>query len=600
MSTTSEHPDHTVPVDETVQTTEQETDETTESTTAEQKADETTEPTMTEQEADESDNSAIIDQKAQPAEPAPVEQMFELTDSTPVESTESTESTDSAPVEQKNDTSTALVTADDGLNNIGKLLTEVSELLNDNLAEAEMSTLSTDVPVQPTTLSLFNTSGTPEFSETDKKPIDVEVIPDKKDTESKQEKEMTKYYLLTTYKDDFWRKYPYRSSGNNTITLKETDNSFLVSENGLMDFFKSPQGHVWIREVYIDNTVELGVCSGIPENCWCYRHTNYCEELEVVLGNKFSLLNPQTCWYLNLPVKPDLTNYGPELYQEVLTFDNNIVSKLQAGITTPEKQDNAVADMIKSLTTYFPSSLYPKISAFYSSSYYKLFPSTEEIVPYVVTQRRFLSQTFYKVTCKSENHNNYQYKTGMNVLTDTFNGNPHSDCVSGGLYFTTLHDVHNYYNFGVWLREVTLPFYSPSFKFVAGQSKDKKWQGNMIIFAPQKWRANMIIFGERFSLYSSLTYAYLNMPYYKQLTHEHVVLGEVTTLLGLKNSKHISDKKFTDEQKALKKRIDTDYAAIQYINNTSFYGDMSFVKYLAFGVIGTVGLVLGAKLFTRR
>jgi hypothetical protein len=92
-------------------------------------------------------------------------------------------------------------------------------------------------------------------------------------------------------------------------------------------------------------------------------------------------------------------------------------------------------------------------------------------------------QTYYKVTNKDENHNDFQYKDGLNVDSIPFNSDPNESCVPGGLYFTDLDHVIKFLNYGCWIREVKIP-------------KDAK-----VIEDPNgnKWRADKIILGKKYS-----------------------------------------------------------------------------------------------------
>jgi len=55
---------------------------------------------------------------------------------------------------------------------------------------------------------------------------------------------------------------------------------------------------------------------------------------------------------------------------------------------------------------------------------------------------------------KDENHNGFQYQTGLNIDTESFN--PSGYCTSGGLYFVK-EDVLAFLPKGKWIRTVTLP-----------------------------------------------------------------------------------------------------------------------------------------------
>lgn len=71
----------------------------------------------------------------------------------------------------------------------------------------------------------------------------------------------------------------------------------------------------------------------------------------------------------------------------------------------------------------------------------------------------FGNKTFYKLTNKSECHNGFTFKTGLNV--DTMPFNPTSKCQSGGIYFCEKDKFHKWLNYNndfmCWYREVSIP-----------------------------------------------------------------------------------------------------------------------------------------------
>ena len=92
---------------------------------------------------------------------------------------------------------------------------------------------------------------------------------------------------------------------------------------------------------------------------------------------------------------------------------------------------------------------------------------------------------YFKITNADENHYGFQYVNGLNVLKEEFNDDPNQSCCKGGLYFTDAANIFEFLNFGIYLREITLPTLDPNFCMV----KDNN-----------KWRANMIILGKRHEL----------------------------------------------------------------------------------------------------
>ena len=107
--------------------------------------------------------------------------------------------------------------------------------------------------------------------------------------------------------------------------------------------------------------------------------------------------------------------------------------------------------------------------------------------------------TFYKVTNINENHHGFQYVDGENVLLEQFNEDAGSSCASGGLYFTNREHLPQFLHFGVWIREVTLPWTDEEFKVVTDPSGDK-------------FRANKIILGKRHSAYDPDAFHAIGLP----------------------------------------------------------------------------------------
>jgi len=101
---------------------------------------------------------------------------------------------------------------------------------------------------------------------------------------------------------------------------------------------------------------------------------------------------------------------------------------------------------------------------------------------------------YFKITNSKENHYGFQYHDGLNILKDEFNDDPEASCVPGGFYFTDAEHILEFLDYGIYLREITLPIDDPDFKIV----KD----GN-------KWRANKIILEKRRNLSDASTFEYL-------------------------------------------------------------------------------------------
>jgi len=97
---------------------------------------------------------------------------------------------------------------------------------------------------------------------------------------------------------------------------------------------------------------------------------------------------------------------------------------------------------------------------------------------------------YYKVTNENECHHDFQYQDGLNVDTIPFSET--GDCVPGGLYFTDIEHISQFFNYGFYIREITLPESDKDLKIVKIEIENE----------PVKWRANKIILGKRWTLES--------------------------------------------------------------------------------------------------
>jgi hypothetical protein len=100
---------------------------------------------------------------------------------------------------------------------------------------------------------------------------------------------------------------------------------------------------------------------------------------------------------------------------------------------------------------------------------------------------------YFKVTNQDECHHGFQYVTGLNVLDKPFE--PTGSCVAGGLYFTDLDNLDNFYGYGVWIREITIPEDAVMVKDPSGG----------------KWRADSIILGDKYPLFDVETIKKFNL-----------------------------------------------------------------------------------------
>lgn len=107
----------------------------------------------------------------------------------------------------------------------------------------------------------------------------------------------------------------------------------------------------------------------------------------------------------------------------------------------------------------------------------------------------FDNKIFFKVTNKDEMHYGHKYIDGLNVLPYEFNHSTRYCREGDGFYFTTRHHIHNFYEFGCYLRMVMLPEHDPTFVIK-----------NVGIIEGFEFRANKIILGPRYPLSKMETY----------------------------------------------------------------------------------------------
>ena len=52
---------------------------------------------------------------------------------------------------------------------------------------------------------------------------------------------------------------------------------------------------------------------------------------------------------------------------------------------------------------------------------------------------------YYKITNENENHHDFQYRDGLNVLTEPFN-NSKKSCGRGGFYFSNIKNILKFFS----------------------------------------------------------------------------------------------------------------------------------------------------------
>ena len=84
------------------------------------------------------------------------------------------------------------------------------------------------------------------------------------------------------------------------------------------------------------------------------------------------------------------------------------------------------------------------------------------------------------------------------MLEEEFNANYKEPSGPGELYFTDKSSIHEWYDYGCWLRVIELPIDNPYFRVV----KD--------VYS-HKWRANMLILKDKYSLSDIKIYKKFNI-----------------------------------------------------------------------------------------
>lgn len=69
---------------------------------------------------------------------------------------------------------------------------------------------------------------------------------------------------------------------------------------------------------------------------------------------------------------------------------------------------------------------------------------------------------YYKILRKDLTHYGYTYTIGLNIDTNKFN---HSECGSGGLYFTTKKHIHEFLIYGDYIADIEIPKGAQCYKF---------------------------------------------------------------------------------------------------------------------------------------
>jgi hypothetical protein len=110
-----------------------------------------------------------------------------------------------------------------------------------------------------------------------------------------------------------------------------------------------------------------------------------------------------------------------------------------------------------------------------------------------VFNKKFAGIRFVKLTNKKENHNGFQFKTGLNI--DTIKFNPRGQCRSGGIYFCELDKI------GLWViygRDIF------DCQFCVNYRKVTIPDDAQVYVEKNKFKTNKIILGEKESIWDDI------------------------------------------------------------------------------------------------
>lgn len=107
----------------------------------------------------------------------------------------------------------------------------------------------------------------------------------------------------------------------------------------------------------------------------------------------------------------------------------------------------------------------------------------------LITNRKL----YFRINNSQEHHYNHQYFDGLNYLSGEFNTS--GSCTSGRLYFVDVDHIHDYFDYGIYLRDVYVPTENPDFR--------------MIRVGSNKYGANMLFLSTKRCLSDFETYKYM-------------------------------------------------------------------------------------------
>uniref|UniRef100_A0A6C0E5U3 Uncharacterized protein n=1 Tax=viral metagenome TaxID=1070528 RepID=A0A6C0E5U3_9ZZZZ len=128
--------------------------------------------------------------------------------------------------------------------------------------------------------------------------------------------------------------------------------------------------------------------------------------------------------------------------------------------------------------------------------------------------------TLIKIIRSDKCHNGFTYKIGLNILDKPFE--PKGSCVPGGLYYTNIDNIPDYYGYGELLVTVRIPDDAQVVQDPCIHSK--------------KWRTDKIILCEEYPLFDPETIKKFNLKITPNYIDSASMYGHIDVLEWLKNS----------------------------------------------------------------
>ena len=168
---------------------------------------------------------------------------------------------------------------------------------------------------------------------------------------------------------------------------------------------------------------------------------------------------------------------------------------------------------------------------------------------------QYKNKIFVKLTRKNEIHNNFKFKTGLNI--DIIPFDPSGQCKVGGLYFTDIDIMYKWLHYNdeymEWMRYVTIPMDAQIYV------EDSKFKCDKFILSERE----VIAFTDNIQMMNAIKQSYMALRYVEDQTPElclYAVQQDCWALQFVKNQ--------TDD--LCKLAIKKSGSALQFVNNQTY------------------------------